>query len=126
MTIRELVVSKLTRFTDIDEARIAPVAQEIASALGRVAAESRTLTAVAKKDGVYFGENTRTKLPGTPANRLYAAVCQLENVVDKVTSAKGQYQVDIPLEFYPRVAVSQYWLSTYDVLVEATSSTPPQ
>lgn len=111
MTIRELVVAKLEQFTDMAPEDIGPVAQEIASQLGRVAAETRTLVAVAKKDGVYFGESTKTKLIGSPANRLYAAMCQLKAVVEKVESAKGQYQVTIGTA--PKIAVSRAWLSTY-------------
>lgn len=126
MTIRELVESKLSTFTNVPKTHMGVISQEIASALGRVQAETRTLTAVAKKDGVYFGENTKTRLPGSPANRLYAAVCQLEAVCDKVTSRKGQYMVDIPDEDLPRIKVSAAWLDTYKDDIAKPEAAPVQ
>lgn len=94
MGLQKRVEELLAGYTDLPEDLRSPVARDIAIQLGRAGGPAKyEVKASAKKDGVFLGEASTTKLIGSPINRLFAAASQLEQTIAKLTSAKGAYQM---------------------------------
>ena len=94
MGLQESVRECLAKYSDLPEDLHGHVSHEIATIVGRQRNEGAigyNVRAIAKKDGVYFGESQKIKTFATPSTRLYAACSQLEGIVDKLTSSKGAY-----------------------------------
>lgn len=94
MGLEKRVSDLLETYTDMPADLRPHVAKDIATQLGRAGGLAKyDVKAVAKKDGVYLGENLTTKLVGSPIARLFAAVSQLDQTISKLTSKAGNYQV---------------------------------
>lgn len=95
MGIQAKVESLLETYSDLPSDLRPHVAKDIAVALGRLAGpESYKVKGVAKTDGVYLGETQTSKIPATPVARLFAACSQLDQLITKLKSTKGAYQVE--------------------------------
>lgn len=110
MGIQARVEERLERFTTIPGELRPWVARQVATVLGRLGESQKfDITAVAKKDGIYFGSKETTKVADFPAGRIFAAACQLAAAVDKVENPKGQYRVKTEACIEVSDALIQTW-----------------